>query len=372
MATLEEQFNTRINGFMDETGMAPTTLGLLAVGDPNLLREIARGRSVSLRTADRAMAFMDRYERTAGGAGAPPARPPRARPAARPRRTRRSEAMRERPGNKRTEPPIRLLRIAEVVARTGLGRSTIYEWSADGRFPAPVRLPGACRAGSRPKWTSGSTSGWRGAGDERRGERHATELQRRRANEDERSDGRTTDDRTSGDAGPVPPAAGGAGPHGPVPEHDLRAAGRRAVSPAGPAGRARGRLDRVGDRPVDPRADRRGPERRRRRGARNPNRGGAGMRTLSKTMRTAVRAAALLLLMPGVLLAQGTSPWVDAVNELQTQFTGPIARGLSLIAIVVGGLMFAFGEGGSKRTLAGIIFGIGMAVGAVNFLGWLF
>ncbi|WP_420615568.1 TrbC/VirB2 family protein [Candidatus Palauibacter sp.] len=94
-----------------------------------------------------------------------------------------------------------------------------------------------------------------------------------------------------------------------------------------------------------------------------------------RTMLTKVGAvawAALLVLAPGALHAQGTSPWVDAVNELQTQFTGPIARGLSLIAIVVGGLMFAFGEGGSKRTLAGIIFGIGMAVGAVNFLGWLF
>ena len=95
------------------------------------------------------------------------------------------------------------------------------------------------------------------------------------------------------------------------------------------------------------------------------------MRTLLTTMRGAAWAV-LLMLMPGALHAQGTSPWVDAVNELQTQFTGPIARGLSLIAIVVGGLMFAFGEGGSKRTLAGIIFGIGMAVGAVNFLGWLF
>ena len=95
------------------------------------------------------------------------------------------------------------------------------------------------------------------------------------------------------------------------------------------------------------------------------------MRTLLTTMR-ATALAALWTLTPGALMAQGTSPWVDAVNELQTQFTGPIARGLSLIAIVVGGLMFAFGEGGSKRTLAGIIFGIGMAVGAVNFLAWLF
>ena len=95
---------------------------------------------------------------------------------------------------------------------------------------------------------------------------------------------------------------------------------------------------------------------------------------MKKLFGTKLAAAwtALLVLTPGALHAQGTSPWVDAVNELQTQFTGPIARGLSLIAIVVGGLMFAFGEGGSKRTLAGIIFGIGMAVGAVNFLGWLF
>ena len=68
----------------------------------------------------------------------------------------------------------------------------------------------------------------------------------------------------------------------------------------------------------------------------------------------------------------GSSPWVNVVNELTTQFTGPIARGLSLISIVIGGLMFAFGEGGSKRAMAGIIFGLGMAMGAVNFLGWLF
>ena len=95
------------------------------------------------------------------------------------------------------------------------------------------------------------------------------------------------------------------------------------------------------------------------------------MRTLLSTVGTAAWAA-LWLLVPARLMAQGTSPWVDAVAELERQFTGPIARGLSLIAIMVGGLMFAFGEGGSKRTLAGIIFGIGMAAGAVNFLAWLF
>ena len=66
------------------------------------------------------------------------------------------------------------------------------------------------------------------------------------------------------------------------------------------------------------------------------------------------------------------APGSQAIDVLQQAFTGPIARGLSLIAIVVGGLMFAFGEGGSKKALAGIVFGLGMAMGAANFLAWLF
>ena len=80
----------------------------------------------------------------------------------------------------------------------------------------------------------------------------------------------------------------------------------------------------------------------------------------------------ILALSAGELMAQGASPWLQAIDVLQTAFTGPIARGLSLIAVVVGGLMFAFGEGGSKKALAGIIFGLGMAMGAANFLAWLF
>src|SRR6266850_8419072 len=72
------------------------------------------------------------------------------------------------------------------------------------------------------------------------------------------------------------------------------------------------------------------------------------------------------------VFAQASDPWTQAVQALQTAFTGPIATGLALVAIVVGGLMFAFGEGAAKRTLAGVIFGVGMAVGAVNFMSWLF
>lgn len=80
------------------------------------------------------------------------------------------------------------------------------------------------------------------------------------------------------------------------------------------------------------------------------------------------------LLLAGKAFAQvgGTSPWENAVNVLQTAFTGPIAKGLALVAIVIGGLTFAFGEGGGKKTFAGVVFGLGMAVLAVNFLNWLF
>jgi len=65
--------------------------------------------------------------------------------------------------------------------------------------------------------------------------------------------------------------------------------------------------------------------------------------------------------------AQANSPWENAVNVLQQAFTSTIARGLSLVAIVVSGLTFAFGEGGSKRVLAGVLFGVGMAIAAVKF-----
>jgi hypothetical protein len=43
----------------------------------------------------------------------------------------------------------------------------------------------------------------------------------------------------------------------------------------------------------------------------------------------------------------------------------------SLSAIVASGLTFPFGEGGSKRILAGVFWGVGMAIAAVNFLAWL-
>jgi type IV secretory pathway VirB2 component (pilin) len=85
-----------------------------------------------------------------------------------------------------------------------------------------------------------------------------------------------------------------------------------------------------------------------------------------------VLVASISLFLAAPLFAQANSPWENAVNVLQLAFTSTIARGLSLVAIVVSGLTFAFGEGGSKRVIAGVLFGVGMAIAAVNFLAWLF
>ncbi len=100
---------------------------------------------------------------------------------------------------------------------------------------------------------------------------------------------------------------------------------------------------------------------------------------MKRIWRNTVRASrnlagvALALLLASPVFAQaGNSPWENAVSVLQQAFTSTIARGLSLVAIVVAGLTFAFGEGGSKRILAGVLFGVGMAIAAVNFLSWLF
>jgi type IV secretory pathway VirB2 component (pilin) len=79
---------------------------------------------------------------------------------------------------------------------------------------------------------------------------------------------------------------------------------------------------------------------------------------------------AALLLLPATALAQ--SPWERAAGNLESTFTGPLARSLALVSIVIGGLMFMFGEAGAKRQISGIVFGGGLALFATQFLAWLF
>ena len=86
--------------------------------------------------------------------------------------------------------------------------------------------------------------------------------------------------------------------------------------------------------------------------------------------RIGVLILTMIFLLPTVALAQ--SPWERAANNLATTFTGPLARSLALVAIVIGGLLFMYGEAGAKRQISGIVFGGGLALFAAQFLAWLF
>jgi type IV secretory pathway VirB2 component (pilin) len=91
---------------------------------------------------------------------------------------------------------------------------------------------------------------------------------------------------------------------------------------------------------------------------------------LGSFRRVSVVAFTILLLFPTVVLAQ--APWERAASNLERTFTGPLARSLALVAIVIGGLMFMYGEAGAKRQISGIVFGGGLALFAAQFLTWLF
>ena len=95
-------------------------------------------------------------------------------------------------------------------------------------------------------------------------------------------------------------------------------------------------------------------------------------RRLRQVALRVVPGIALVLLFLGQradLLAQ--NPWEDGIAVLCNAFFGVIGKGLAIIAVVIGGLMFAFGEGGSKSAIAGLVFGAGMVLGAAQFLEWL-
>jgi len=69
--------------------------------------------------------------------------------------------------------------------------------------------------------------------------------------------------------------------------------------------------------------------------------------------------------------AQSVSPWEQTMLQLGYTFQ-QIARPLAMVAVIVGGLMWMFGEAGAKRQIAGILFGGGLALSAANFIAWMF
>jgi type IV secretion system protein VirB2 len=62
-------------------------------------------------------------------------------------------------------------------------------------------------------------------------------------------------------------------------------------------------------------------------------------------------------------------PWETPLQTIQDSLSGPVAKAVGIIAIVVTALGFAFSEGGSAlRKGIGIVFGLAVAFTATTFI----
>jgi type IV secretion system protein TrbC len=91
--------------------------------------------------------------------------------------------------------------------------------------------------------------------------------------------------------------------------------------------------------------------------------------------RTSVGALSLIIsTMLAVPALAGTTggtamPWETPLQTVEASLSGPVAKAVGIIAIVVTGLGFAFAEGGSvMRKGIGIVFGLAIAFTATTFI----
>lgn len=83
----------------------------------------------------------------------------------------------------------------------------------------------------------------------------------------------------------------------------------------------------------------------------------------------AVGMGLVLLFACSMAFAQAM-PWEGPICKIAQSFSGPVAKGISVIAIVICGLLMAFGElGGVFKTVLGLLMGVTMAVAAVQWMG---
>jgi len=87
---------------------------------------------------------------------------------------------------------------------------------------------------------------------------------------------------------------------------------------------------------------------------------------------TALLSAAVAVFIANPAWASGTGtamPWEAPLTTVQNSLSGPVAKAIGIIAIVITGLGFAFAEGGSAmRKGIGIVFGLAIAFTATTFI----
>jgi type IV secretion system protein VirB2 len=103
--------------------------------------------------------------------------------------------------------------------------------------------------------------------------------------------------------------------------------------------------------------------------------GSSLVRERAKTALALVAGAAVLLAVsPAWAAGAGTAmPWEGPLDTIMQSLSGPVAKAVGIIAIVLTGLGFAFAEGGSAmRKGIGIVFGLAIAFTATTFISTFF
>jgi type IV secretion system protein TrbC len=78
---------------------------------------------------------------------------------------------------------------------------------------------------------------------------------------------------------------------------------------------------------------------------------------------------ALIICLPALAHASGSGmPWEGPLQQILDSISGPVAKIVGVLAIVITGLGLAFGEGGGlMRKIIGIVFGLSIAFSASSF-----
>ena len=81
---------------------------------------------------------------------------------------------------------------------------------------------------------------------------------------------------------------------------------------------------------------------------------------------------ALAIVAPDAFANTATMPWEGPICAVAKSLSGPTAKAVAVIAVVISGLMLAFGElGGIFKTFMGLLMGIAMAIMATQWVGFI-
>lgn len=79
----------------------------------------------------------------------------------------------------------------------------------------------------------------------------------------------------------------------------------------------------------------------------------------------------LCMLLLGAAMACAQDPGAGIGNAITTIFTGPLAVGLSIVALVAGGCMLAFGGPGAMRVLGMCLVGVALIISAPRIVAYI-